>query len=366
MEDRQAVKLDFNKKVAVLIAQYHIPRKFLLNADETGIPFLLSPDHTRAVEGSKEILGACFGDKRQVTGVPLVSATGDFLGLQVIFQGKTQRSLPPNHEQFPNKIHCTFSETHWVTVAAQKELLTRFVLPYVRQHAEGLITDQHFLLVYDLFKTHFCLEFINWFRTTFNGSAGYPHGHLAFVPANMTADLQPLDITVQGQIKCLVRKQTGVFLFEAIKKAKFDGRQLGKTFPAEQLKPRLVEGMNSVVDWFCTDSGRKLIMKGWESSGLLNSFDGTFQAAAEQERERLFPQKKSKTPDVVNPAKEGESGGGEEEEEEEDEEEEKASTKTRPKDPAKKKEKPEPRLISNRGDLSLESLFHLFPELKTA
>ena len=92
VEDRQAVELDFNKKVAVLIAQYHIPRKFLLNADETGIPFLLSPDHTRAVEGSKEILGACFGDKRQVTGVPLVSATGDFLGLQVIFQGKTQRA----------------------------------------------------------------------------------------------------------------------------------------------------------------------------------------------------------------------------------------------------------------------------------
>ena len=51
--------------------------------------------------------GCCLKDKRQITAV----FRGDFLPVQLVYQGKTTRSLPT--VDFPKQWHLTFTMNHW-------------------------------------------------------------------------------------------------------------------------------------------------------------------------------------------------------------------------------------------------------------
>jgi hypothetical protein len=64
-------------------------------------------------KGIKRVEVAGASDKRLITAVFCGSATGDFLPVQVIYQGKTT-SCHPKFE-FPNNWHITHSPRHWST-----------------------------------------------------------------------------------------------------------------------------------------------------------------------------------------------------------------------------------------------------------
>ena len=51
------------------------------------------------------------GDKRMIMAVFCGSLVGDFLPVQVIYKGKTNRVHP--HYQFPMNCHVTHFESHW-------------------------------------------------------------------------------------------------------------------------------------------------------------------------------------------------------------------------------------------------------------
>jgi hypothetical protein len=81
-------------QIAFLVDLYDIPAELVVNSDQTGIPLVPSSDYTRAPKGAKDVSTHGHGDKRQITIVPSTAATGESLPLQVIYQGKTQQSLP--------------------------------------------------------------------------------------------------------------------------------------------------------------------------------------------------------------------------------------------------------------------------------
>ena len=70
-----------------------IPPALIINWDQTGINYVPIRSWTMEVKGTKrvEIIGK---DKQQMTALFAGSMTGDFLPPQLIYQGKTQRSLP--------------------------------------------------------------------------------------------------------------------------------------------------------------------------------------------------------------------------------------------------------------------------------
>ena len=52
------------------------------------------------------------GKKQQITGTFSVTKSGCFLPMQLIYQGKTTRSLPKGIN-FPDDFDLTFTENHW-------------------------------------------------------------------------------------------------------------------------------------------------------------------------------------------------------------------------------------------------------------
>jgi hypothetical protein len=146
--------------VAWLIFTYKVPPALLLNLDQFGQKLLSIFNRTRVTKGQKTVgvLGA--EDKRQITGVGAVSARGDFLGIQAIWQGKTSRCHPKGVPSHPNLIH-TQSINHWSTLATMKDLLDRLIRPYIiRVIAElNLPADQVSILMVDMWKVHITKEF---------------------------------------------------------------------------------------------------------------------------------------------------------------------------------------------------------------
>jgi hypothetical protein len=71
------------------------------------------------LKGSKRVEIVGIDDKRQITAVFCGTLAGEFLPLQLIYQGKTKASLPPY--KFPSDWHVTFTPNHWSNEDTTKE-----------------------------------------------------------------------------------------------------------------------------------------------------------------------------------------------------------------------------------------------------
>ena len=78
--------------------------------------------------------------------------TGDFLPLQLVYQGKTTRCLP--QVNFPDDWHITYSENHWCNEKTMKDYVHKVILPYiVKKRKELKLSLNHpALLIFDNFK----------------------------------------------------------------------------------------------------------------------------------------------------------------------------------------------------------------------
>ncbi|KAL3691594.1 hypothetical protein R1sor_005245 [Riccia sorocarpa] len=82
------------KRIAFLVNKYKIPEELLVSSDETGLQLIPGQERTYAVKGSANVATNGTGDKRQITVMVSSSAAGRVLPQQIIFQGKTSRSVP--------------------------------------------------------------------------------------------------------------------------------------------------------------------------------------------------------------------------------------------------------------------------------
>ena len=76
-----------------------VPPELVFNWDQTGISIVPGSSWTMEKKGSKRVEIVGISDKRQITAI----FCGNFLPLQVIYQGKTTASLP--HYKFPDDWH---------------------------------------------------------------------------------------------------------------------------------------------------------------------------------------------------------------------------------------------------------------------
>ena len=71
-----------------------IPPELVINWDQMGIKIVMVSSWTMEKKGAKRVKIAGVEDKRQITAVFAATAVGDFLQIQVIYEGKTAASLP--------------------------------------------------------------------------------------------------------------------------------------------------------------------------------------------------------------------------------------------------------------------------------
>ena len=149
-----------------------------------------------APSGSKRVAKAGNDDKRTITLTLTVTMSGRVLPFQIIYGGKTARSIPK--VIFPKGFSLSANPSHYSNTEEVCKHLKEIVIPYVNEVRERLNNpDQYALLIWDVFRG----------QTTDEVSSLLTVNKIMyeFVPNNMTADFQVLDLTVNGWLKDLMK-----------------------------------------------------------------------------------------------------------------------------------------------------------------
>ena len=91
-------------------------------------------------------------DKRQITATFALSMSGEFLPIQVIYEGKTKRCLPMY--TFPASFDATLSKNHWSNTEKSLSFSNKIVFPHFKnvQKVKGYPDEQMSLMIMDTFK----------------------------------------------------------------------------------------------------------------------------------------------------------------------------------------------------------------------
>lgn len=215
--------------------------------------------------GSNDVAVVGAEDKRQITACVAASLRGELLPLQLIFQGKTERSLPSStYASAAARVDITHSNNHWSTQETMQRWIVRVLLPHTERMIElhSLDANAHILLLLDCWAVHKSAEFRGWLQQE------HPRVHLVFVPANCTSKLQLADVALQRPFKSSITQSFNTWasttIAEQIKRGEVVGisAQLGMA----ALKPLVLQWC--IESWKGLRERKELILEGWERSCL--------------------------------------------------------------------------------------------------
>lgn len=239
--------------------------------DQTGVNLVSASSWTYEMVGSRDVAVVGAEDKRQITACVAASLRGDLLPLQLIFQGKTERSLPAaTAASVAARIDITNSANHWSSQETMQRWVEKVLLPHSERMIElhALNSNAHMLLLIDCWSVHKSAEFRDWLKKQ------HPRIHLVYVPANCTSRLQLCDVALQRPFKSCIKQSFNDWAATAIAAQIKCGKVTGIT---EQLGMKALKP--AVLQW-CIDSWKglrerpELIMQGWQKS-CLELFDIT-------------------------------------------------------------------------------------------
>ena len=98
-----------------------------------GINYILVASWTMEEEGSKRVEVAGKDDKLQLTALLVCSISG-FFPMQLVYQGKTFRSLPKY--QFPSDWDIVFTLNHWAMSLQCSNIFDKIILPSLSKKKE--------------------------------------------------------------------------------------------------------------------------------------------------------------------------------------------------------------------------------------
>ena len=87
-------------------------------------------------KGAKIVLIAHSDDKRQLTAVLAITAAGDYLPPQLLYQGKTPKCHP--QVSFPAGWDVWHSHNHWSNAITMKCYIDNIIVPFVTQKRQEL------------------------------------------------------------------------------------------------------------------------------------------------------------------------------------------------------------------------------------
>ena len=119
-----------------IVKMEDIPNSLILNWDQTAMKIVPTSLWMMEKKGTKRVDIAAADDKRQITGVFACSLAGDFLPLQLIYQGRSTGCLPKI--PFPEGWHLTYSENHWSNEKTMLDYVNLIIIPYVAKKRSQL------------------------------------------------------------------------------------------------------------------------------------------------------------------------------------------------------------------------------------
>ena len=268
--DFAQAKKDFLESVVTTVEMEEIPPELILNWDQTGIKLVPVSAHTMDREGSKRVEVTGVSDKRLITALFCGSLTGDFLPMQVVYKGTTNRCHP--HYKFPLDWHITHSPNHWSTENTMLDYIKEVIIPYVKRQRELLGEEKPSLVIMDNFKGQI--------TSAVNSLLEDNDIHVCLLPPNTTDRLQPLDVSVNKPAKDFLRRQ-----FENWYTAQIMKQLDGKDIETSELEPidlsmKAVkeQGAKWLVEWaeYMADNPQ-IIVNGFIKAGISAALDGNLE-----------------------------------------------------------------------------------------
>ena len=183
------------------IQENDIPASLALNLDQTTSKFVPGCNKTLAKKGSKTVSIAGSTDKRMITATFVITLSGNFLPIQLIYGGKTKKSIPA--VKFPDEFHVTANPKHYSNEKESLEMMRKIIIPYVEEESGRLhLSNSHpAVLIMDVFKG----------QMTDAVKKGLKENRIVLekVPANLTDLFQPLDVQggPNGYVKRMMKNK---------------------------------------------------------------------------------------------------------------------------------------------------------------
>ena len=129
-----------------------IPPSLFLNLDQTPSKYIPVLNKTMAQKGSKTVPINGSTEKRMITVPFTITLDGHFLPVQLIYGGKTSKSLP--RVNFPKSFSLSANPKHYSNEQESIKVLEEIIIPYIKKERErlGMEKDQVTLLIMDVFK----------------------------------------------------------------------------------------------------------------------------------------------------------------------------------------------------------------------
>ena len=180
---------------------------------------------TMAKKGRNNVTIHGCNDKRMITATFVITLSGEFLPMQLIYGDKTLQSLP--RYQFPQSFSLSVNPKHYSNTTESLKLLNEIIIPYVKKirSSEDIPNDQYSLVIMDVFtgqKASKVLELLNANKILVTN-----------VPPNMTKYYQPLDLTVNGYAKKFMSRKFSGWYTQQI------SLQLEKGVPIDEIDVKL-------------------------------------------------------------------------------------------------------------------------------
>ena len=247
------------------IESNEIPSYLVLNLDQTPSKFVPGCSKTMAAKKSKTVSIAGSTDKRMITATFVITLTGDFLPIQLIYGGKMTKSLPP--VKFPSEFHVTANPKHYSNEKESLEMMEQIVFPYVKKEREGLGLSnlQPALLIMDVFKgqmTDAVRELLKENKIL-----------IEKVPANLTYLFQLLDVQggPNGYVKKMMKKKFTRWYADQVDRALEAYTILENidiSLKLSIMKPLHAKWIIEVYDHMTSGDGKPICLKGWEVAGI--------------------------------------------------------------------------------------------------
>lgn len=303
-KDWKEQQKDFILQVALLVRHHNLTEVDVYNIDETNM--LYNPSgKSKTWNASGKIDGTddyhpCeaydHDSKQMITIVCAITASGERLPLQYVFEGKqykeknnpTTKKMERRLNEFGNPIpqfgscpmECkppgaSFVQTpnHW----ANADTTLTFFEEVVIQHADRRPDpSKPIIVIWDNAKFH-CTE-------DFRGKLKSKYGDkviLCYLPTNTTSKLQPLDVSVNGAFKQAAKKT----FFEIAAEKCVEQLKEGNTAYHDLHKNASKTSSAKLVDitqtaWDRLQEG--VVANGWHKSGMIQIFDKDMQSEAFQ------------------------------------------------------------------------------------
>ena len=192
---RKETELMFLYSVVEKVEEYSIPHSLILNFDQTPSKFVSTSSTTLVKRNSKQVRLASGSDKRSMTATFTITLDGNFLGMQLIDGGKTEKVY-----QGTNFLKISINPKHYNNKMESMKFINEILIPYVELEREKLnVPNRKPLIVFDVFRGQLKKSVLKLLD--------YNNFVVTFVPVSMTYLYQPLDLTVNGYDKKFSKKK---------------------------------------------------------------------------------------------------------------------------------------------------------------